>query len=105
MGMFSDCFEQIMDRVESAVDEEIQEAVVPEAKRRCPRKTGRLQESIEGKTERDGAVITGVIETDVPYGPFQEFGSHGHPGKAFMRGGAAVFDLERVADRVKGGDL
>jgi len=103
MGMFTNAGELFMSRLETAMGKEMQDEVLPEAKRRCPVRTGALRDSIEASVERDGMVVTGVLETDKPYAPFQEFGSHGYPGKAFMRGGAAVFDLERVKNRMKDG--
>ena len=102
MGMFSDCFERVMGQVETAMDGEMRDEVLPEAKRLCPVKTGALRDSLEVGIERDGTRITGYLETDKPYAPYQEFGSHGYPGKAYMRGGASVFDLQRVANRMKG---
>ncbi|MGE4536545.1 MAG: HK97 gp10 family phage protein [Desulfovibrio sp.] len=104
MGIFSDQFERVMSRVQGAVDAEMREEVLPEAKRLCPVKTGALRDSLEVGVERDGSRIDAYLETDIPYAPYPEFGSHGRPGKAFMRGGAAVFDLQRVANRMKGGD-
>ena len=104
MGMLSDCFEQVMGMAETAMQGEMREEVLPEAKRECPVKTGALRDSLEEGIERDGTKITAYIETDKPYAPYQEFGSHGYPGKAFMRKGLAKFDLQRVADRMpKGG--
>jgi len=103
MGMFTDAGELFMDRLETAMGEEMQEEVRPEAKRLCPVRTGALRDSIEASVERDGMVVTGVLETDKPYAPFQEFGSHDYAGKAFMRGGAAKFDLAKVSARLKDG--
>lgn len=104
MGMFSDCFEKVMGLVETAMDGEMREEVLPEAKRLCPVKTGALRDSLESGVERDGTRVTAYIETDKSYAPFQEFGSHAYPGKAFMRRGLERFDLGRVAKRMKGGD-
>ncbi|EFL53007.1 TP901-1 ORF40 family protein [Solidesulfovibrio fructosivorans JJ]] len=104
MGMFSDQFERVMSDVQGAMDEELEEAVLPEAQRRVPVRTGKLKASLDVGTERDGAVITGYVEAGEPYAPYPEFGTQFQPAKPYLRPSAEKFDLQRVADRMPKGD-
>ena len=53
--------------------------------------------------ERDGTVITGYVEAGEDYAPYVEFGMQDRPAKPFLRPAAALFDLARVAARMKDG--
>jgi hypothetical protein len=97
MGMFSDCFERVMGQVEAAMDGELQDEVLPEAQRLVRVKTGKLKASLAVGTERDGTVVTGYVEAGEPYAPYVEF-----QNKPYLRPAAAKFDLQRVANRMKG---
>jgi HK97 gp10 family phage protein len=102
--MFSACFEQLMGQVEQAMEGELRQEVLPEARRLVPVKTGKLQASIDVGVERDGAVVTGYVEAGEPYAPYVEFGTGIRPAKAFLRPAVERFDLARVAARMKGGE-
>ncbi len=103
MGMFSDCFELIMDDAQQAMHEELEEEVLPEAQRLVPVKTGKLKASQSVGTERDGVVITGYIEESEPYAPYVELGTKDQPAKPHLRPAGDKFDLGRMAGRMKGG--
>lgn len=106
MGMFGDCFERVMAQVETAMDGELQDAVLPEARRLVPVKTGALRDSLAVGTERDGTVVIGYVEAGEPYAPYVEFGStrwgEHRPARPYLRPAVEKFDLQRVADRMKG---
>ncbi|HML56575.1 MAG TPA: HK97 gp10 family phage protein [Solidesulfovibrio magneticus] len=103
MALFSDCFDQVMDSLEEAMEAELQEEVLPEAQALVPVRTGKLKASIAAGTERDGIVITGYVEAGVKYAPYVEFGTKDRAAKPFLRPAVEKFDLARVADRMKGG--
>ncbi|MGD9643914.1 MAG: HK97-gp10 family putative phage morphogenesis protein [Elusimicrobiales bacterium] len=100
--MFSDCFERVMGQVETAMDGEMRDEVLPEAQRLVPVRTGKLKASLDAGTERDGTVVTGFVEAGEPYAPYVEFGTKDRAAKPFLRPAAAKFDLQRVANRMKG---
>lgn len=98
-GMFSACFEQLMGQVEQAMEGELRQEVLPEARRLVPVKTGALQASIDVGVERDGPTVTSYVEAREPYAPYVEF-----KNKAFLRPSVEKFDLARVAARMRGGE-
>lgn len=66
------------------------------AQKEAPIKTGRLRTSITYQIITDDLEITGIIGTNVAYGPFVEFGTSRWSGKRFLRPG-----LQHARDYLK----
>lgn len=70
----------IRKRVANAMDEVATELLVPGAKERAPRDTGRLERSIQffgGEWEGDRYVVE--FGTDIPYAKYVEYETKAHP--------------------------
>lgn len=59
--------------------------VESDAKRYCPRKTGRLRASITHEIETGKDRVTGRVGTNVKYGVYQEYGTSKMSGQPYLR--------------------
>jgi HK97 gp10 family phage protein len=73
-----------------------------EAKSRAPVRTGRLRNGINGRVETTDDSTAAILENQVPYAGFVEFGTRHNRAQPHMRPGFAAAEAAYAKTMVKG---
>jgi HK97 gp10 family phage protein len=75
-----------------------------EAKARAPVRTGRLRNGITGRVETSADSTSAILENEVPYAGFVEFGTRHNRAQPHMRPGFAAAEQAYAKTMVQGLD-